>query len=523
VIRRWLILLTVPALVAGAASKALATDWVLARDFSTTANPNGQWTYGVYVDDGAGYLWYTWERNYDWAGLEGRAKYWGIAANDLAWGAVFYTTADKAFNAGTQWWAPHKVMLQPGYLGALYAPVVRWTAPADMQVSVDARFHGCEDVTTDVHILLNGDMSNGPVYTGTHLLDGLLDGNYGYAPLGIAATGTSNHLAYKAVLDLNAGDRLDFVVGPNGWHGHDLTGLDVTITGLADIPQPADWVLDRDFAKGSNPHRQWTYGVYLDDANPDTWYTWPDYYVWPNTVGGIGYWGNPNGDLGAGCIFYTNSDAPVVGSPNQWFAPHKVMLQPACWSSYYAPVVRWTAPADMKVSLDASFYGCEETSTDVHILLNGDMHDGPVYTGTSLLDGLVTGNYGYDPLGIAATHPDTNHVACSAVLDLRAGDRLDFVVGANGWCGHDLTGLDVTITPLCHIPWADMDGDQDVDQDDFEIFQECFTGPTAVIPPQQTQCYCVDRAGSAGQVTIEDLIAFMACWTGPGVPSAGCP
>ncbi|HOW69046.1 MAG TPA: hypothetical protein PKY77_00480 [Phycisphaerae bacterium] len=526
-----LMVLVALVLVAGPGSPAVATDWVLDRDFSKGPNPNGQWTYGVYLEDALNPSypdgWYTWPAYYDFPGTDAQIGYWGNPGGDLGAGAVFYTNSDAPLGGPVQWWAPRKVMLHPAAIGGGYAPVIRWTAPSDMRVSVDALFYGCENATTDVHILLNGTMYDGPSYTGTHLLDGVIDGNYGYAPLGIPASGASNSVGYNGVLDLMAGDKLDFVCGygGNGYAG-DLTGLDVTITKLADLTV-TDWVLDRDFAKGANPHRQWTYGVYLADSfdpavYPDGSYTWPAYYDWPGSNGQIGYWGNPGGDLNAGCVFYTNSDVPQ-GGPVQWWAPHKVMLHPAAYGDSYAPMIRWTAPADMTVSVDALFYGCEETTTDVHILLNGTMNDGPVYIGTSLLDGVIDGNYGYAPLGIAASGT-SNHVAYNEVLTVAAGDKLDFVVnfGPNAWFGGDLTGLDVTIARACNSPWADADGDSDVDQADFGVFQTCFTGSTPG-GSLSTQCRCFDRAGERGAITGEDFSAFAACWTGPTIPSAACP
>ena len=520
------------ALTAGVAPASTTTDWVLDRDFSKGPNPSGQWTYGVYLEDAFntnGYPdgWYTWPAYADFPGTDGQIGYWGNPGGDLGAGAVFYTNSDTPLGGPVQWWAPHKVMLHPAAVGWGYAPVVRWTAPSDMKVSVDALFYGCENATTDVHILLNGTMYDGPSFSGTHLLDGIIDGNYGYEPLGIAPNGTSNHVTYNGTLDLMAGDKLDFVVGygPDGSHAGDLTGLDVTITKLADITMN-DWVLDRDFAKGANPHRQWTYGVYLEDSfdpavYPDGSYTWPAFYDWPGNNGTIGYWGNPGGDLNAGCVFYTNSDTPL-GGPNQWWAPHKVMLHPAAFGDSYAPFIRWTAPADMTVIVDALFYGCEETTTDVHILLNGTMNNGPVFVGTSLLDGVIDGNYGYTPLGIPATGT-SNSVAYNDIITVAAGDKLDFVVGygPDASFASDLTGLDVTITRACNPVWADADGDSDVDQVDFGVLQACFTGP---MPggPLPTHCRCFDRAGERGTITAEDFNAFMACYTGPAIPSTGC-
>jgi hypothetical protein len=75
---------------------------------------------------------------------------------------------------------------------------------------------------------------------------------------------------------------------------------------------------------------------------------------------------------------------------------------------------------------------------------------------------------------------------------------------------------------LCPVPWADTDGDMDVDQADFGAFQNCFTGDT-VVAPLSTLCKCLDRAGTTGTITVEDLSAFMSCFSGPGVPILNCP
>jgi len=224
---------------------ALATvsnaDWVLDRDFSKVDNPNGQWTYGVYLEDWFdtnGYPdgFYIWPSYYDWPGVP-EIGYYGNPNGDLGAGCVFYTNSDTPLGGPIQWWAPRKVMLHPAAAGWGYAPVIRWTAPYDIMISVDALFYGCEETTTDVHVILNGNMYNGPSFTGS-LMDGIINGNYGYAPLGISASGTSNHVAYNAVLTLAAGDKLDFVAGygPNFSYASDLTGLDITIT---EIPEPA--------------------------------------------------------------------------------------------------------------------------------------------------------------------------------------------------------------------------------------------------------------------------------------------
>lgn len=66
----------------------------------------------------------------------------------------------------------------------------------------------------------------------------------------------------------------------------------------------------------------------------------------------------------------------------------------------------------------------------------------------------------------------------------------------------------------CGWPFADTDGDSDVDQADFGTFQRCYTEEsTIMIDP--AVCYCFDRDGD-DDVDLDDFEAFVNCSTGPG-------
>ncbi len=84
------------------------------------------------------------------------------------------------------------------------------------------------------------------------------------------------------------------------------------------------------------------------------------------------------------------------------------------------------------------------------------------------------------------------------------------------------------LLPRCHDPFADADGDGDVDQTDFGVFQRCMGSPTYAIPPE---CECLDRPvaggwtyfGGNGVVDQADFAAFLACVSGPAIPAMpGC-
>lgn len=74
-------------------------------------------------------------------------------------------------------------------------------------------------------------------------------------------------------------------------------------------------------------------------------------------------------------------------------------------------------------------------------------------------------------------------------------------------------------TPICPDPFADSDGDGDVDQADFARVQLCITEPGECLP---AGCECFDRpeSGSAagdGDIDADDVDAFEKCASGPGI------
>jgi hypothetical protein len=237
--RRLLLLLLASALVLGAGSVSVADTWTLA---SSTANPNGAWTFGVYLEDSYNATvgpFYAWPTDRLWAGISSLHYY--ANPDDLACGAIFHNPTSTAYVSGQQWLLPGDVCLHPGTLQDWYAPVVRWTAPSDMTISIDAVFSGHDPATTGVHVVLDGDLWNGDgsgaggLLTGTHLFDGIINGNAGCASLGIAASGTSPVQSYNGSLAIAAGHYIDFTVDPQGWFAGDMTGLAVTIS---TVPEP---------------------------------------------------------------------------------------------------------------------------------------------------------------------------------------------------------------------------------------------------------------------------------------------
>jgi hypothetical protein len=85
----------------------------------------------------------------------------------------------------------------------------------------------------------------------------------------------------------------------------------------------------------------------------------------------------------------------------------------------------------------------------------------------------------------------------------------------------------VSLSPPCSVPIADLDGDHDVDLDDFGGFQACFTGSSAPPGGLAAKCTCVDyNVPADGMVDVSDLTAFLSCFTGPTIEwaaSVNCP
>jgi hypothetical protein len=92
--------------------------------------------------------------------------------------------------------------------------------------------------------------------------------------------------------------------------------------------------------------------------------------------------------------------------------------------------------------------------------------------------------------------------------------------------GNDWWDIDTPPYQQCNAPPVDLDGDSDVDQADFAIFQVCYTGslsPGSHVLPQA--CACVDLGDDNndsvpdhdGDIDGFDYTAFEDCASGPGI------
>jgi hypothetical protein len=75
---------------------------------------------------------------------------------------------------------------------------------------------------------------------------------------------------------------------------------------------------------------------------------------------------------------------------------------------------------------------------------------------------------------------------------------------------------------VCFDPFADADGDGDVDQDDFAVFQLCYTGGATPVPGDPEYCVCLDVAPAGtpdDAIDALDYDAFKNCVSGPNIPA----
>lgn len=101
----------------------------------------------------------------------------------------------------------------------------------------------------------------------------------------------------------------------------------------------------------------------------------------------------------------------------------------------------------------------------------------------------------------------------------------DWVSGTNAGAfapGAEMAVLGRSLIPsACPDPFADTDGDGDVDQSDFATWQTCLTGP-GVPMPDPAVCACLDTDDD-DMVDADDLVSFNRCASGPDLAAdPGC-
>jgi len=112
------------------------------------------------------------------------------------------------------------------------------------------------------------------------------------------------------------------------------------------------------------------------------------------------------------------------------------------------------------------------------------------------------------------------------VHELKSDDTVSHVDNGSPLHAHEDADSPAFLYEPCNTPFADVDDDGDVDQDDFAVFQLCYS----LDPPPgglTATCACLDqgdddsngRPDRDGDIDQTDLAVFQRCASGPGVPA----
>jgi len=177
--------------------------WDLAGDFSGVQNPNGAWSYGWRAAANDPLILYTEQTNR--CASPDVVEIWDHYIEDYC-PSVIHNPQDYSVICDSDIWAPHKALFHPG---PAQQSVVRWTAPAPMELPVAARFQTLSYGSSIIHIYHNGS----EVFSATMDFFG-------------------ETADYDATIVFAAGDRLDIAIDPISFYG-DGVQLDVF---LGDLP-----------------------------------------------------------------------------------------------------------------------------------------------------------------------------------------------------------------------------------------------------------------------------------------------
>jgi hypothetical protein len=200
-------------------------------DFSLTNNPNGNWSYGFTPTLGGSITLYNSSSNFPGIGVPpyGTLQVWNNSSNSPApfLGANTFGTQILPCPSCSLNIPPDFLILHPEITGTL--SVLRWTAPSAGTYTISGLFQGVDfqpHPTTDTYILVNGISA--------------------YANF-LNTFGVPQN--FSLVVQLNAGDTIDFAVGNGGdLMSNDSTGLVANINRApAPVPEPGTLAL---FATG---------------------------------------------------------------------------------------------------------------------------------------------------------------------------------------------------------------------------------------------------------------------------------
>ncbi|GMV95792.1 MAG: hypothetical protein AMXMBFR83_01620 [Phycisphaerae bacterium] len=155
------------------------------------------------------------------------------------------------------------------------------------------------------------------------------------------------------------------------------------------------------------------------------------------------------------------------------------------------------------VGVGTTGYAC---AREIKVYVN----ESPVPTLELLVAGASSNDAAFQGIGFGAG-------STAGTMDV----TFDWVAGTNAGAfapGEEVPVLGRSLIPsACNDPFADVDGDGDVDQRDFARWQLCFTGPNATFT-DFARCGCLD-ATKDERIDENDLLPFVNCISGPNVPA----
>jgi len=115
--------------------------------------------------------------------------------------------------------------------------------------------------------------------------------------------------------------------------------------------------------------------------------------------------------------------------------------------------------------------------------------------------------------GSSLTEPDTISVSYPGIQQVRAGTYHEQIT-VSGNAANSPVILPLTVSIQTVKP--DLDGDEDVDQEDFGLFQSCLSG--AFVPQEDPACLQA-RFDVDDDVDQDDAALFIGCVSGAGIPA----
>jgi hypothetical protein len=199
--------------------------------------------------------------------------------------------------------------------------------------------------------------------------------------------------------------------------------LVVLALGLGAVPAPAETVYNAaaDFSATSNPTDEgWSYGWSQSLGS--------DFFLasYPIVIEGLDAWLRDFGGTPVLPGVLHNGTTQDINWSKAFFDEGQLGLHPGGGGEY--AVLRWTAPDDGAIALNASFFGIDfggPTTIDAHVLHNGQ----------ALFDVFI------EAVGYFSTR------SVNTYLFVRRGDTIDFAVGTGRNSNYlfDTTGLQATI------------------------------------------------------------------------------